>query len=146
MQIPNHVPVPELYVSYESAQKLKADAGEMPSWDLTPRQICDLELLMNGGFNPLKGFLGQTDYNSVVESMRLANGTLWPMPITLDISADFADGLEIGEDIALRDQEGVILATMTVTDKYKESHRESHRNMAGKCKSEIGHHSDQVGK
>ena len=47
-------PVPELYVSYESAQKLKEEAGNLPSWDLTPRQICDLELLMNGGFNPIK--------------------------------------------------------------------------------------------
>ena len=52
-------PIPELYVSYESAQKLKVDAAELPSWDLSPRQICDLELLMNGGFHPLKGFLGR---------------------------------------------------------------------------------------
>ena len=59
MQIPNHAPIAELFVSYESAQKLKQDAGEMPSWDLTPRQICDLELLMNGGFHPLKGFLSK---------------------------------------------------------------------------------------
>ena len=116
MQIPNHIPVPELYVSYESAQKLKAEAGEMPSWDLTPRQICDLELLMNGGFNPLKGFLGKDDYNNVVENMRLADGTLWPMPITLDVSQDFADALTPGQDIALRDQEGVILAILTVSD------------------------------
>ena len=116
MQIPNHVPVPELYVSYESAQKLKIDAGDMPSWDLTPRQICDLELLMNGGFNPLKGFLGEDDYNGVVENMRLADGTLWPMPITLDVSQEFADGLSDGQDIALRDQEGVILAILSVSD------------------------------
>ena len=53
----NLVPIPELYVSAESAAKLKLEAGDLPSWDLTPRQICDLELLMNGGFNPLKGFL-----------------------------------------------------------------------------------------
>jgi sulfate adenylyltransferase len=77
----NLTPIPELYVSYESAQKLKADAGDLISHDLTPRQICDLELLMNGGFNPLKGFLSQDDYNSVVDTMRLADGTLWPMPI-----------------------------------------------------------------
>ena len=73
---------------------------------------------MNGGFAPLKGFLGQADYDGVVENMRLADGTLWPMPITLDVSEDFAKGLEIGQDIALRDQEGVILATMTVTDRW----------------------------
>jgi sulfate adenylyltransferase len=113
-----HAPIPELYVSYDSAQKLKLEAAELVSWDLTPRQICDLELLMNGGFNPLKGFLGQEDYDSVVETMRLADGTLWPMPITLDISEDFAAKVETGQDIALRDQEGVILAILSISDKW----------------------------
>ena len=114
----NLSPIPELYVSYDSAQKLKVDAGNLVSHDLTPRQICDLELLMNGGFNPLKGFLSEADYDGVVENMRLADGSLWPMPITLDVSEDFAASLEAGQDIALRDQEGVILATMTVTDNW----------------------------
>ncbi|WP_300519154.1 bifunctional sulfate adenylyltransferase/adenylylsulfate kinase [Aliiroseovarius sp.] len=114
----NLTPIPELYVSYESAQKLKVEAADLVSWDLTPRQICDLELLMNGGFNPLKGFLGEEDYDGVVENMRLADGQLWPMPITLDVSEDFAATLTEGQDIALRDQEGVILATMTVTDNW----------------------------
>ncbi|SEW27723.1 sulfate adenylyltransferase [Aliiroseovarius sediminilitoris] len=115
----NLSPIPELYVSYESAQKLKVEAGNLISHDLSPRQTCDLELLMNGGFNPLKGFLTEDDYNGVVENMRLADGTLWPMPITLDVSEDFAQTIELGQDIALRDQEGVILATMTVTDRWE---------------------------
>ena len=114
----NLTPIPELYVSHESAQKLKVEAGNLTSHDLTPRQICDLELLMNGGFNPLKGFHSEADYNSVVENMRTADGALWPIPITLDVKSAFADKIEIGQDIALRDQEGVILATMTVTDKW----------------------------
>ncbi len=118
MQIPNHAPIPELYVSYESAQKLKKEAADLKSWDLKPRQICDLELLMNGGFFPLKGFLGEADYNGVVENMRLEDGSLWPMPITLDVTEAFADSIELGQDIALRDQEGVILGTMTVTDRW----------------------------
>ena len=114
----NLSPIPELYVSHESTQKLKVEAADLISWDLTPRQICDLELLMNGGFNPLKGFLSEADYNSVVETMRLEDGSLWPMPITLDVGEAFAEKLNIGQDIALRDQEGVILATMTVTDRW----------------------------
>ena len=114
----NLAPIPELYVSYDSAQKMKMEAADLVSWDLTPRQICDLELLMNGGFNPLKGFLTEADYDGVVENMRMADGALWPMPITLDVNEDFAGALEAGQDIALRDQEGVILATMTVTDNW----------------------------
>ena len=105
-QQPNLAPIPELYVNADSAQKLKADAGDMLSWDLTPRQLCDVELLMNGGFYPLKGFLTEADYDGVVENMRLASGSLWPMPVTLDVSQDFADKIEPGTDIALRPGRG----------------------------------------
>ena len=112
-------PIPELYASYDSAQKLKSEAAHLVSWDLTPRQICDLELLMNGGFNPLKGFMSEADYTSVVSSMRLADGVLWPMPITLDVDKAFSKIIELGQDIALRDQEGVTLATLTVTDRWQ---------------------------
>ena len=119
MTHPNQTPIPELYVSPEAAAALKDEAGHMPSWDLTQRQICDLELLMNGGFNPLKGFMTRADYDGVVSEMRLASGALWPMPINLDVSEAFAEGLEPGTDIALRDQEGVILAIMSVTDKWR---------------------------
>ena len=119
----NHQPIPELYVSAESAEKLKREAADLPSWDLSPRQICDLELLMNGGFAPLKGFLSQTDYESVLSTMRLApdgdrKGAIWPAPITLDVSEVFAEDLQPGQDIALRDGEGVILAILSVTDKW----------------------------
>lgn len=114
-----HAPLPELYVSHDSAQKLKPQAAALLSWDLTPRQICDLELLMNGGFHPLKGFLGQADYEGVVRNMRLADGALWPMPITLDVSEAFAEKVEPGQDIALRDQEGVILAILSVSNKWR---------------------------
>lgn len=114
----SHSPIPELYVSNDSAQRLKEEATELPSWDLTPRQICDLELLMNGGFNPLRGFLSEKDYLGVVNNMRLEDGTLWPMPITLDVTKAFADLIEVGVDIALRDQEGMILATLCVSDQW----------------------------
>jgi len=118
MTASNLLPLPELYVSAESAARLKVEAGDLPSWDLTPRQICDLELLMNGGFHPLKGFLSRADYESVCADMRLADGSLWPMPITLDVSEGFAEKVGPGQDIALRDQEGVILAIMSVSDRW----------------------------
>jgi len=110
--------IPELFVSNENSKKIKLEAANLTSYDLTERQICDLELLMNGGFNPLKGFLSQADYESVVDNMRLSDGTLWPMPITLDVTSAFSKNIELGQDIALRDLEGVILATMTITDKW----------------------------
>ncbi len=118
MTLTSLAPIAELYVSADSAQKLKHEAGNLPSWDLTARQVCDLELLMNGGFFPLKGFLSQADYDGVVENMRLADGTLWPIPVTLDVSEAFAGKVEPGQDIALRDSEGVFLATLSVTDKW----------------------------
>ncbi len=118
MSTSNLAPIPELYVSHDSAQKLKVEAGSLPSWDLTQRQVCDLELLMNGGFFPLKGFQSEADYNGTVKDMRLADGTLWPMPITLDVNEAFADKIKPGQDIALRDAEGVILAILSVTDKW----------------------------
>jgi sulfate adenylyltransferase len=110
----NTSPVPELYVSQSSARALKAEGAGLPSWDLTTRQICDLELLMNGGFQPLQGFLSEADYHSVLETMRLESGALWPIPITLDVSEAFAKKIAPGQDIALRDREGVILAILSV--------------------------------
>ncbi len=113
--INNLDPIPELFISHDSAQTMKIEAANLVSHDLTQRQICDLELLMNGGFNPLKGFLSEDDYDSVVNTMRLKDGSLWPIPITLDVSEEFSKKLEIGQQIALRDQEGLILGTMTIT-------------------------------
>ncbi|MFO0513368.1 MAG: bifunctional sulfate adenylyltransferase/adenylylsulfate kinase, partial [Rhodobacterales bacterium] len=74
--------------------------------------------LMNGGFHPLRGFQSEADYTGTVETMRTGDGTLWPIPVTLDVSESFAEGVEPGQDIALRDQEGVILAILSVTDKW----------------------------
>ncbi|MDR9432234.1 MAG: bifunctional sulfate adenylyltransferase/adenylylsulfate kinase [Spiribacter sp.] len=102
-----------------AAAAAKAAAVNYPSWDLTERQICDLELIANGGFSPLEGFLSEADYACVLSDMRLTDGTLWPMPITLDVSETFAQSLERNRRVALRDPEGVILAIMTVSDCWR---------------------------
>lgn len=78
--------------------------------------MCDLELLMNGAFSPLAGFMTSPDYESVIDRMRLQDGTIWPIPICLDISAVEAEQLEAGQSIALRDPEGFMLAVMHVED------------------------------
>jgi sulfate adenylyltransferase len=105
-----------LLVEPAAAAKLQAASQTWPSWDLTERQICDLELLLNGGFSPLTGFMNKADYGAVCSTMRLTDGTLWPMPITLDVSEAFATTLTPGTKVALRDAEGVMLAALTVGD------------------------------
>ena len=110
--------ITELFVPNNQVKDLKNQAGQFLSWNLTPRQICDLELIMNRGFYPLDGFLSQKDYEEVVENMRLADGKIWPIPITLDVSKEFADKVKPKQDIALRDQEGVILAILSISDKW----------------------------
>jgi sulfate adenylyltransferase len=108
-----------LLVDEERRNSLKRASRDWTSWDLTERQLCDLELLVNGGFSPLMGFMGKKDYDSVLNEMRLADGTLWPMPITLDVSEEVATSLEEGDRLALRDREGVMLAVLRVSDVYK---------------------------
>ena len=109
----------ELGVAGPRATELRDASRDWPSWGLTDRQVRDLELLMNGGFSPLRGFLNQADYEGVRSRMRLADGTLWPIPITLDIPRKLAERLEPGGPLALRDPEGVLLASMTVGDLWE---------------------------
>ena len=106
----------ELYLPEAELEAAKEAAGDFPSWNLTERQLCDIELLLNGAFSPLEGFLNQDDYDSVVKTMRLKSGVLWPIPVTLDVTEEFAASIKPGERIALRDLEGVILATLEVGD------------------------------
>jgi len=102
------------------AAELKAHSKEWPSWNLTPRQVCDVELLLNGGFSPLRGFMNRADYEGVCHNMRLAGGVLWPMPITLDVTEEFAKSLKPGSSkVALRDAEGVMLAVLSVGDVWQ---------------------------
>ena len=109
----------DLRLDAAAADEARARALELPGWDLTERQLCDLELLANGGFSPLAGFMNQADYERVVTDMRLADGTLWPMPITLDVSEAFAGRVATGDEVVLRDPEGVALAILTVSDIWR---------------------------
>ncbi|UCD39193.1 MAG: bifunctional sulfate adenylyltransferase/adenylylsulfate kinase [Fidelibacterota bacterium] len=109
----------DLLVEPGVAAELKAESVHLSHIVLNDRQICDLELLMTGGFSPLTGFLNKRDYKSVLDSMRLSDGTLWPLPITLDVSEEYAGTVKEGERIALRDKEGFLLAVLTVTDIWR---------------------------
>ena len=130
--VPDHLIPPHggklvnLVVSEQRAAELRDASRDWPSWDLTPRQLCDLELLLNGGFSPLTGFLTRKDYDRVLKEMRLADGTLWPMPICLDVTKQTGSGkgeagsaLKPGSMLALRDPEGVMLAALHVEDVWE---------------------------
>ncbi|KAF9263350.1 ATP-sulfurylase [Marasmius fiardii PR-910] len=104
------------------ASKLEEEAATLPDITLTERQLCDLELIQNGGFSPLEGFLNEKDYTSVVDTLRLADGTLFPIPVTLDVSKEDIDRLSItpGTRLSLRDpRDDEALAILTVDDVYK---------------------------
>jgi len=120
-----------LLVTPERAQELKAASLNFPSWDLTPRQLCDLELLLNGGFSPLQGFMTSEEYKAVLQSMRLPSGLLWPIPIVLDVSEELASQLAPGKPLALRDPEGVCLAVLHVQDIWRPEKREEAQRVYG---------------
>src|SRR5215831_16138871 len=107
----------DLMVPAEARDEAKAHASQLPSIQLTERAVCDLELLATGAFSPLDRFMGQADYQSVLDHMRLANGHIFPIPITLPIEPDPA--IHLGEDVALRDSRNSLLAVMTVEELYE---------------------------
>jgi len=102
-----------LVLDADASAALKNEAKSLPSWTLNDRQICDLEMILNGGFSPLTGFLNESDYNSVLENMRLQDGTIWPIPITLDVTEEFAEAINKSDEIALKDKEGFTIAVMS---------------------------------
>jgi sulfate adenylyltransferase len=102
------------YLPSEQVAQARQEALGYPSVDLNQRQLCDVKLLLNGAFSPLEGFLGQQDYVRVLADMRLADGTLWPIPVNLDVAQEVADKLEIGGGLALRDPEGFVIAVLRV--------------------------------
>ena len=107
-----------LVVDEERAEALKDASGDYLSVTLNERQLCDLELLLSGGLSPLRGFMGQAAYEAVVDTLHLPDGTLWSIPLTLDIGAQQAEKIEPGQTLALRDGEGFMLAVLDVEDKW----------------------------
>lgn len=121
----------ELLAGDLRAAELREASRDWPSWGLTDRQVRDLELLLNGGFSPLTGFLNRADYEGVRDRMRLSDDTVWPIPVTLDVSPELADGLEPGRPLALRDPEGVLLAALTVGDIWEPDRSEEAERVYG---------------
>ncbi len=103
---------------------------------LGPRALSDLEMISTGVFSPLTGFMVSEDYESVVETMRLKNGLIWSLPITLPISEEEAQDIRVGEEVALADGTGRILATMIVEDRYSYDKEHEAREVFGTTNAE----------
>ncbi|ANZ74589.1 BA75_00813T0 [Komagataella pastoris] len=101
-------------------EDLLKEVPQLQSIVLTGRQLCDLELILNGGFSPLTGFLTEKDYRSVVDDLRLASGDVWSIPITLDVSKTEASKFRVGERVVLRDlRNDNALSILTIEDIYE---------------------------
>jgi sulfate adenylyltransferase len=98
-------------------ERLIESSSAMPQLHLGPREISDLELIANGAYSPLEGFLGAADYRSVIANMRLANGVAWPLPVTLSVTDEEAVALNEGEDVALHDR-GRLIGVLHLSEKY----------------------------
>jgi sulfate adenylyltransferase len=105
-----------LVVTGQECEELVAHAAKLPSIKISMRNLCDLELLATGGFSPLDRFMGKADYERVLHEMRLSDGTLFPLPITL--TADPKELPMVGEDIVLRNANNDVIAVMTLDEVY----------------------------
>jgi len=119
----------DLTVRGDEREALRERAAGLPALRLNPRTVSDLELLGNGGFSPLKGFMGRVDYDPVVESMRLASGLPWSIPVTLAVSREEAKGLREGSEVALADEAGNVLAVMALAEQFDYDKRREARNV-----------------
>jgi sulfate adenylyltransferase len=108
----------------EQADEILARAASLPRVTIDGRTMSDLEMIGNGGLSPLEGFMSGADYRAVVKDMHLANGLPWTVPITLSVEPAVADGVQLGEEIALANGAGDVLAVMTVEEKYTYDKRE----------------------
>ncbi|MEM7127793.1 MAG: bifunctional sulfate adenylyltransferase/adenylylsulfate kinase [Chloroflexota bacterium] len=110
-------PLVNLMVGADELDELKTYAGHLPSIQLSDRVLCDLELLAVGAFSPLDRFMNQADFQHVLDEMRLANGVVFPMPITLPVTP--GPEIRIGQQISLRDAKNNLLAIMTIQEMYE---------------------------
>lgn len=106
----------DLVVKGAERDELITRAGQLPSIKITMRNLCDLELIATGGFSPLTTFMGKADYERVLREMRLADGTLFPLPITL--TADPKELPTVGEELALRSANFDLIAVMRLDEVY----------------------------
>src|SRR3954467_15710292 len=106
-------------LNLEAAKAASSEAKSLPAITLSPRESFDLEMIAIGAFSPLTGFMGEADFKRVCTDMRLANGTVWPLPVTFSPADDVAAKINGGDRVALNDGKGRLLGTMKISEKYK---------------------------
>src|SRR5437762_7201437 len=106
-------------LSPEAAKAASAEAKALPAITLSPREAFDLEMIAIGAFSPLTGFVGEADFKRVCTDVRLANGTVWPIPVIRSPADDVAAKINVGDRVALNDPKGRLLGTMKIAEKYK---------------------------
>jgi sulfate adenylyltransferase len=114
-----------------------SEAEKLQSITVNSWIISDMELIGTGGFSPLTGFMVQADYENVVKNTRLADGTVWSIPITLPVTEEQAKNLHIGEDIALKGKNGTIYGTITIEEKYAYDQEKEAKRIYGTA--DVGH-------
>lgn len=117
----------ELMAGDAHREALLHEAASLPALTLNPRQLCDLELLLNGALSPLQGFMGRADYEGVVADMHLADGCFWPIPIVLDVT----EGLAAGSRVALKEPGGAFLAILSVSECWQADQMQEARQVYG---------------
>lgn len=119
----------DLLVANDERESVRAYAGTLPSLPVSDRVVCDLELLAVGGFSPLDRFMGKADYERVVGEMRLQGGSVFPMPVTLPVSA--SDPVKLDAEVTLRDSRNNILAILEVEEIYPWDRRAAAHSVFG---------------
>lgn len=119
----------DLLTPQHEREDLKARASQLPSLQVSDRVVCDLELLAVGAFSPLDRFMGQADYQRVLDDMRLASGRLFPIPVTLPVNPGPA--IKLDQDIALRNDKNELLAVLTIEEIYPWDLDEAARKVFG---------------
>ena len=114
----------------EREEKIAQSEG-LFSLTISAWAISDLELIGIGGFSPLTGFMGQADYERVVKEMRLSDGTIWSIPVTLPVTLEQADQLVIGQEISLKGEDGVVYGTLQLEEKYTYNKETEAKNVYG---------------
>ena len=121
----------DLPVNQERSVLLKDIALNLPDITLNDRQLCDFEMLATGAFSPLDGFMTRSDYESVLDRMRLQSGILWPLPVCLGLPDIQARTLDVGQSVAIRDPEGFLLGVMHIEDIWPLDHRKEASRVYG---------------